>query len=269
MPLTTATLATVLAVASQTPTVVWVEASSELAPRARYSARNAVTQGYRRSWVEGAPDDGIGEWLRIELDKENRDPQMVINNGLGNQKHWARNNRIKELELRSDVAGSKPFTIELKDSFDEQKMVFPEGWSFRTLTLTIKSVYRGSKYRDTCLALLQFANMRVNLPVLISPTRTGLAGSYWAGGEGWLLDLERDGSCRDSQKACDDKVDPPCRWEKRDCTWDVDRKGGVTVIYKNAEHRVNPLRMRFKQDKEGAAFVTKDEKEDYLLTRRK
>ncbi len=128
------------------------------------------------SWCEGASDDGIGEYLECVLTEpvwaltikngftrfaaedwmfEYGDfDEYIKDDSLGLKDYYRMNNRVKTLEISSS-GGDPVYTLELADRRDSQTFsgIFLEPGTWR---FTIRSVYPGSKWKDTCLAELRF-----------------------------------------------------------------------------------------------------------------
>lgn len=151
------------------------------------------------AWVEGAPDDGIGEWVIIPIearDEELEDKltnggmenplevELLVNNGYQQSEDlYQKNNRVKDARI-SVYAAAMSFgqddayllwnpeviyqaTITLNDDIEFSPAGFNshyETFSFQLpekyrdemcqlyLKLEILSVYKGSKYSDTCIS---------------------------------------------------------------------------------------------------------------------
>jgi hypothetical protein len=114
------------------------------------------------SWVEGAKGAGIGEWVELELARDAAG--LEIQNGFS-MSRWAvegksidtyyeKNNRVKEL-LYESKDGSTRGKIELEDSNDHLQS-FPLALPKGIYRFTIGSVYKGSKWDDTCLGEIVF-----------------------------------------------------------------------------------------------------------------
>lgn len=136
---------------------IFPEASSSLAPQSgnTYSPGNAIDGNYLTAWVEGRPDNGIGEWLRLRFDGEVIPfviDRIGIFNGYAKGERYWQNNRVKTA------------TLVLSDG-TRQVLRFqniPEMQYFRinptytdSVTLIINEVYLGSKWRDTCISEIE------------------------------------------------------------------------------------------------------------------
>lgn len=140
------------------------EASSTLEQQGQfaYAAGNATVCARFCTWCEGAPGDGIGEF--IELRQLYYGPgeevltfnELCIVNGYAeNEKKWQENNRVKRLNLYyEDVYMG---TITLEDTIKPQYIdLTPLNLTVgnareATFRFEIAEVYKGTKYEDTCI----------------------------------------------------------------------------------------------------------------------
>ena len=132
------------------------------------------------SWCENVPADGLGEYLECEISRpvwglvvkkgftrfHNRDwmfekyyldnffRKKVEDTALGLRDYFTLNNRVKELSI-SVPGGEVLYTLNLSDRRDPQ---FFAGISLAPgkYRFTIRSVYPGTQWKDTCLAELTF-----------------------------------------------------------------------------------------------------------------
>lgn len=128
-----------------------------------YVARNvknadfATNEGEGFSaWVEGKPDDGIGEGLDFELAQPASVAKIGIRPGYGKSEElFKANNRPKVVTITLDDVHT--FDAELQD-VDKQQIIAVQGYAkpVKKIGLRIKSVYRGSRYRDTAIADVTF-----------------------------------------------------------------------------------------------------------------
>jgi len=135
--------------------LVNVKASSTL--KKRHSVRKLFDYDFDSSWVEGKKDDGIGETLSFEFSAPTQIKELHIRNGYGEEQYWSQNNRVKEVEF-SNEAGKK-FSVTLDDAKLWQTVKIPAGFTASTMTLTIKSVYAGEKFKDTAIAEIDFGDL--------------------------------------------------------------------------------------------------------------
>jgi hypothetical protein len=114
------------------------------------------------SWVEGVKGDGIGEWVELELSREVSG--VGIQNGFSMSRtalkgknidtYYEKNNRVKEL-LYESKDGATRGRIKLEDRNDHLQP-FPLSLRKGIYRFTIASVYKGSKWDDTCLGEIVF-----------------------------------------------------------------------------------------------------------------
>lgn len=100
-------------------------------------------------WVEGVAGNGTGESVTIEYEKDVCG--ISILNGytdINNMKLFKENARIKTLLIEDCVSG-KSQTVELEDKVYFYYVPVENTTKIR---LTIKDVYPGTKYQDTCLS---------------------------------------------------------------------------------------------------------------------
>jgi hypothetical protein len=141
-----------------------------------YDAKN-VGGSESGVWAEGAPDDGVGESLTLALDRPRRISRIGVRNGYvkpdtaGDEDYYA-NNRVAEFAV--SINGGKPFTAALPDEPLHRRLFFlPVAANtplVKTIQLTIQKVYRGTKYRDTCISRIVLA-MPLEKGPKISPVR--------------------------------------------------------------------------------------------------
>jgi len=148
-------LASDIPAASDTVFVKKVTATSTLEPsKATYRSHNLMDQT-SSSWCEGKKDDGIGQSVTIHLEKKKRITSLYIKNGFGLKKYFKANNRVKSL-----LVNGTPHT--LKDTGNFQTLKLKKAITTDTLILKIASVYRGAKYRDTCIAEVSLTAQKKN-----------------------------------------------------------------------------------------------------------
>ena len=147
-----------------------VLASSSLAPSKKfdYKGANAHDFDHESVWAEGAPGQGIGEYLvyyfpgscpRVTTVK-------VLNGHVKNQKVWKENSRVKQLKVYyNDV----PIAIlDLQDSrtlqcFEVGTLGYHDSNAAQwTLKFEIMDVYPGTKYQDTVISELYFDGIDVH-----------------------------------------------------------------------------------------------------------
>lgn len=103
-------------------------------------------------WVEGAKGNGIDESITIEY--KNPIIGISILNGyvdINNMKLFKENSRLKEIEIEDLITGKKK-TVYFEDKVYFNCIEFPE--KVTKIKITIKDVYQGTKYTDTCVSAI-------------------------------------------------------------------------------------------------------------------
>ena len=111
-----------------------------------------------KNWVEGVKEDGIDEFISCTLPGENGVLEIFLINGFFSPKKTSLfydNNRVKKLYITtydSEMNMIESFPYELKDIGQPQKIRFSK--VAKNITLTIKEVYKGRKYKDTAICAI-------------------------------------------------------------------------------------------------------------------
>lgn len=106
----------------------------------------------RTAWVEGAKDDGIGEWIKLSDQLEQSLMGLKIINGYASSSElYNKNNRAKK--IRIEFSNGSYIDKDLIDGImDFQAISFNGLVKTSYIKITLLEVYRGSQYRDTCLS---------------------------------------------------------------------------------------------------------------------
>lgn len=106
-------------------------------------------------WVEAAAGDGIGESIEYDISvtpmRGRVGYKMYILNGYVDPLRpylFKQNNRVKKLLVETDSGFSQ--MVEFNDAVEFTEIKFP--LESTHVKLTIKEVYKGSKYEDTCIS---------------------------------------------------------------------------------------------------------------------
>jgi len=120
-------------------------------------------------WVENVPGEGIGEWIEVTLDNKldyyevNNLDTILISNGYVNfdkPQLYSANNRVKKIQITCPENGMD-FEAELEDTAQFQAIKLPEPLPQKkkvTVRFTIKEVYKGTRWNDTCINRILIAN---------------------------------------------------------------------------------------------------------------
>ena len=110
-------------------------------------------------WVEGKDDYGIGEYLDIEF-KWPSDEMQILNGFVDFTRMdlYEKNSRVKTVLIESENPKfSKEYQLE--DIVRYTLITLPE--KTQKIRMTIKDVYPGTKYKDTCLSSILVTNPNV------------------------------------------------------------------------------------------------------------
>lgn len=103
-------------------------------------------------WVEGKEDDGIGEWIQLNSNSNVKIKSIDIENGYRKSEYvFNINNRVKKVLI--EFSNGTCITKELQDGFNNKnKIEFQNKIEVKSIKFTILDVYKGIKYRDTCIS---------------------------------------------------------------------------------------------------------------------
>jgi len=115
-----------------------------------YYPQNIETPKIGYPWVEGVPGYGIGEWVEIEINMYDQTIVLALMNGYVSYNKpylYEQNSRIKKLEISGR---NNSMLVDIPDSPNLYEIKIDSRFG-GTLRLTIKDVYPGTKWSDTCL----------------------------------------------------------------------------------------------------------------------
>lgn len=123
-----------------------------------YGPENLNDKDGDNTWAEGAEGDGIGESITLTMKQPQKVTRLYIANGYrkdptdGGNAVYQNNNRVKRMSV--SLNGGKSFSVELPDDQKEKGIIeLPkDAGVVKTVKLTIEEVYRGRKFRDTCIS---------------------------------------------------------------------------------------------------------------------
>lgn len=155
------------------PSRVWlrtVDAESELKSGSTYHRAENLFDRSPDSWCEGMNGDGAGARVTVNLAPGSSVQSLHLFNGFGHTKYWEMNNRVKDI-----IIDGITYRLEDRKGFQQVSLKKRSG---DTLTLSIASVYKGSKWQDTCIAEIAFGRE----PAMNSkpdPDYRSLEGKNW------------------------------------------------------------------------------------------
>lgn len=129
-----------------------IEASSFLKEgRTEYKAENLKSLRLKHPWVEGVRGSGEGEY--IQLNKKNATGMYLLNGyiSLDRSNLYEKNNRIEKITV-TGLSSKREKDILLLDTAKPQYIDLNGFEDNEEIRLSIKSIYKGTEYDDTCLA---------------------------------------------------------------------------------------------------------------------
>jgi hypothetical protein len=131
-------------------------ASSSLAPQFGFSylPGNLIDGRLDTAWVEGDVGDGLGEWIVVQFSGPRLLSQLRVWNGYHkNIDIFRKNNRVRDAEIV--LSNGYRQTTTLSDRDGPQNIEIDSPNRSEWVQLIVKSVYRGTKYRDTAISELR------------------------------------------------------------------------------------------------------------------
>lgn len=147
--------------AQQPPVFTSIIVSSQLpgdSDTADYGAANLTDGNIETAWNEGAPGDGSGEWIRLSANTPQRVTSVSIVPGFpeyykDGSDVYQKNNRPQEITISYN--GGKEIFYVTDTRGQWQTFTFAEPVDTTELTITIDSVYKGTKFNECCIAELK------------------------------------------------------------------------------------------------------------------
>lgn len=129
-----------------------IKSSSSLKEgKIEYSVENLKSLKLKHPWVEGAKGDGIGEY--IQFNKKDASGLFMLNGfiSLNRSDLYEKNNRIEKIAISGMTSKTKKEVL-LLDTAKPQYIDLSDFSNNEEIKLEIQSVYKGTKYDDTCIA---------------------------------------------------------------------------------------------------------------------
>lgn len=136
-----------------------ITASSQLASETygnktyEYSPQKVVDNDMSTCWSEGTDGYGLGESITLYFDYVYEINELCIWNGLCTSEDlFYKNSRLRYITVV--LSNGDSYDFECPDGWDNRKTVFKfnSGVNTSSLTIIIKGVYAGEKYKDTCIS---------------------------------------------------------------------------------------------------------------------
>jgi hypothetical protein len=130
-----------------------VSASSFIDYKNMYHPASMFDGKLDTAWLEKKEGSGIGEWVRLALDKEITIDEISFAPGYFDPKWYGANNRLKELRV---IANGKKYDVTFKDEMKVQSCKLENPISFKEIQFTILDVYKSKKDDDAAISEMQF-----------------------------------------------------------------------------------------------------------------
>ena len=117
-----------------------------------YGADNLIDYDLETSWQEGEADGGVGQSINFTFNEPAIISAMCIYNGKQtNNEAFYENNRIASFTIFEDS-----LSVQLPDLMEAQYIIFENPLLEDQVTLTLQSIFGGSKWNDTCITEIIF-----------------------------------------------------------------------------------------------------------------
>ena len=120
-----------------------------------HSASLAIDGNIQSCWSEGAPEWGVGEFITIYFNGTYKVSGMNI--WTGHQKSlelFRQNGRPVAVRVIGSDGSNEQYYLE--DRFGMQKVTFRNPINVQNVRITVEGISPGSKYKDTCIAEVNF-----------------------------------------------------------------------------------------------------------------
>lgn len=115
-----------------------------------YEASNVHDRDLKTAWVEGASDDGVGEYIRLYLDGTHQVSFLKIHSGYHKSETlYAENHRPATVNISGGNGESLSYTF--TDEMAET-VIYLGAWTTDYIQINIVSTYPGDELMDTCIS---------------------------------------------------------------------------------------------------------------------
>ncbi|HEX5036277.1 MAG TPA: hypothetical protein VFX30_03885, partial [bacterium] len=159
-----------------------VSATSVLDPQTAYHPAHLFDAKADFAWsTDGKRNDGKGESARIRFATPQNIASLIVWNGYQrSEMHFHANSRVKSLELKP--ANGAAQTVALTDTMGAQRVALPAPLTgVSDLTLTIRDVAPGTKYKDTLISELRFVTPQGQILLPDADLPKPQAPATWSG----------------------------------------------------------------------------------------
>ena len=115
-----------------------------------YAPENIYDGSTVTAWTEGVSGSGIGEWISVSFDKQILGALRIYNGYQKSRDLYYWNSRVQDAQIEFSSGQIYQFTLRDENN-SGQIVVFPDLKKTNSFTLTILSVYEGSRWDDTTI----------------------------------------------------------------------------------------------------------------------
>ena len=134
-----------------------INTSTNLKPALAYGGDNLMDGRKEFGWAEGAKGVGVGETVTFSFEEEVEIDRLKLWNGYQRSpSHFSGNGRVKTFSF--GLKGQTPVDYSVKDSQQPEEINLASPVKGREFILTIKDIYRGTKYEDLVISEIHFMN---------------------------------------------------------------------------------------------------------------
>ena len=135
------------------PRAVSLTATSFIDWKDLYTPAAIFDNNPKTCWLENAPGPGIGQEVKLKLDKPVTVDRIDVMPGFFDPQWWSSNNRVKKLEVTYD---GKKMTLTFRDVMENQPAKLPKEITFSEISFKIVEVYPSGKDDDTGISEIVF-----------------------------------------------------------------------------------------------------------------
>jgi hypothetical protein len=152
-----------------------IKVSSFYKNESSYSPQNTVDQNEKTAWVEGKEGYGIGESICYSFNEPvNIEELRIINGYAKSEELYLANSRVKKLKITVKTDSQEmidsidlndlPYSKVIKDCGEKIFKVYYENkLVLKEISFTILDIYKGSKFKDTCISEFVFIERRMGI----------------------------------------------------------------------------------------------------------
>lgn len=118
-----------------------------------YNAWKVTDRDPATCWCEGKSDDGLNESITLVFDKTYLINQISLMNGLcADEELFYKNSRVRTITV--SFSNGESFDYDCQDGWNNRQntITLNRGVEASSITITVKSVYQGRNYNDTCIS---------------------------------------------------------------------------------------------------------------------